>query len=263
MKCITRFVLGLAFALLLPLQAFGAWSATLSTDGFEIDNAAAMQPRLLYIDGVASQAYVKGAPLILNTYLVDAAAAASANLIGVSAEAKTLPAATDASDDRKLALYMADSSTIWRAMWATPLDDAALSAISAGGTDIAFGAALTYGNAAVDNSIRGHTVHIYKGPGTGEWRYITAYDAAGGATGNQMITVDRPFSITPTTSSYFIILGTGTDGQGVYPGGHIDIGTSPKLAGNDIAGAYTVVDIDQAWQGIIKVRITDTVFQAP
>ena len=264
MKRFVPVILGALLAIF-ATSALAAFSITETIPGFR-PILGKYSPKKGY--GVAAQAYTVGEPLILNanTRLLDAAVNGSADIVGVSLEAKTLPAATSTDDDHLL-LYVSAEDAIFEVNFdaASWLDDAAAALIAADGTSIAFTANLTYGNAAVDSSVRGHAIVCYAGPCKGEWRIITAYDAAGGATGDQMVTLNRPFSVLPTTSAYFIILGTGTDTQGVVPGRPCDLGTTSasNVLGNDISGSCIVESLERAWQGVLHVRFTNTIYQAP
>lgn len=270
MKTSVKIFLALVLSLGISSQAMAAFSITRTVPGFRLLKYLNQgHPREAKIAGAAATSYTLGQPLILSatTKLLAAAVNGSADIIGVVLKAATTPAATSSSDDHLVLIERNLQDAVFEvnldaASW---LDEGVATAVSTDGTQIAFDAGLTYGNAAVDNSIRGHALVCYSGPGAGEWRYIIDYDAAGGATGSQQVTVNRPFSVLPTTSSYFIILGTGSDGAGFVPGNKADLGSTSasKIKGSDVTGACLIHSLDHAHEGVIEVQFTDRVDQAP
>jgi hypothetical protein len=256
------YVILFALALALPVQA--SFSVTKSTVGFE-PYQYMTPPRIVPMVGAPSEAFTKGQPLVLNALgYVTAAANGSANIVGVAMETKTMAASTSA-DDHTLLVETNLSGTLWKANLdaAGWLEDAVATAVASAGTSIAFGAGLT--TATADDNANGHALVCYSGTCRGQWRYVIDYDASGHATGEQAVLIDRPFDTLPTTSSYFILLGTGTANQGIVEGGHIDLGsTAPsKLKGTDYAGALLVVSLEHVADGVLIVKFTDTVEQAP
>lgn len=265
-----RIIVVSALLVALCSQAWAAFSITETIPGFRVRYfLGGGHSHELRIPGAASTAYTLGQPMGISATLNTAAALANggSNALGVTLEAITTPAAATSSDAKRLRLETNLEQAVFEANFdaASWLDDAAAVTVSSDGIDIAFDVGLTYGNAAVDNSIRGHALVCYSGPGKGEWRYITAYDAAGGGTGSQQVSVDRPFGQTITTSSHFIILGTGSDGGGVVPGHATDLGSTSasKVKGSDGAGPLLVWSLERAYLGVIEVRFTDNVWHAP
>lgn len=247
-----------------------AWTATAKPlpVGFEYDHTLGGHgdTEAISYRATPGASYTKGQMLVRGTTsrLAYAAAAGASDVIGICHESKTIPAAT-VKGHHTIKVY-ANPNIVWRAalLAGTFLDDAAAALVDANNYIIAFTANLTYANAAVDNSVRGHALVCYDGPGKGEWRTIQDYDAAGGGTGNQQCTVDEPFNTTITTDSKFVIMGTGTDGQGIVEGSLIDLAATPTcLSGKDITGPCLVHSMRQAWEGVLYVRIVDLISSAP
>ena len=258
----------LALALLLPVQAFGAFAVSRTVIGLELKhfmNNGVSRP--VQYAGVAAEVFTKGQVIVLEAGgLATGGAAAGTDIIGVSLENKTIPAATSYSDTHLLWV----ETNLRDAVWKINLDAAAeieedgdVDAVSTAGAWIAFGTTL---GATTDDDLNGHSVICYSGPCKGQWRVILDYDDTGGANaGEQEIQLNRPFYPNADTSSSMIILGTGTADQGIHPGETVDLGgtDATKMSGDDYAGPLLIVGFDEIAYGIAYVQIVDTMFAAP
>ena len=208
----------------------------------------------------AAATYAVGDPIVITNKKAAVAAAAGANVVGLCTKAMTAPAVTGAFAWVEVDLFKPVPHLI--ANVETPYDDGTVAATAL--NVASFGATFTGANVAVDNSIRQAVLYVYDGPGRGEARLINDYDAAGGAQGAQQCTFDFLIDGLSTTSKC-IVLGSGSDGEGIYPGGPVDCGgvLAYNIALNDIAGAYIVLGFEDLHRGILHFTPTDTVFNAP
>ena len=266
-----RVFLVLVMALLIPLESWGAFAITKNVQGFQLAYCEGGPSRPIRLPATAAEAFTVGQPVIRAsaTSLLTGAVAADTNIIGVSLEARTIPAATSSSSNHDLLIEsnLRDCVFAVNLDASSELDDAAVTYQAT--KYLGFGTGLTYATEAVNNSIDGHLIVIYDGPCAGQARVCVDYDAAGGAA-DQLCELNRPFgdqntACTPTTDSSVIILGTGTDTQGIFVGGKTDIGGTSTSAfdGSDIAGPLMIVNLDEVWKGVILVSFTDNVWSAP
>lgn len=230
--------------------------------GYLIDKISGIEQRgvanRMKLLAVPSTAYTKGQPVYIANGRATVMAAAGANAVGTVRSAYTSTAATTAGP-QEVDVDLYREVPVYRAACEVPYeDDIACTYVSS--NTVGFNANMVGANAAVDNSVR-YNIGLHMK--TGQYRLFTAYDAAGGAH-PQLCTLDYTIAGL-AVGDKFCVLGSGSDGGGLFPGSPCDLGAVDplKISLSDVAGAYIVMDISMVHRGWILIAPTDLLFQAP
>lgn len=171
-----------------------ALTASRTTQGFElIGNMFGAAPNPNLYELTPNTAFAKGDMVVLTDGKVAAAAANATNVLGVMAE--TFTTTTNPSAAATYGLVYDNPFNIYRCTFADHRDAAATGGTSTTLLDTALAT-------STDDVWNGAYLYIYEGPGAGDIRTVKDYTGA-----TDTLTVEKAFSATPTTASYYILLG--------------------------------------------------------
>lgn len=197
-------------------------TASRTTQGFEpINNRTGFAPNPRLYELTPNTAFSIGDAVVKTDGLIAKAAANATSVYGVMAQAFTTT--TNPSTGGVFGLVYDDPNQIFRCTFADHIDGTAT-----GGTTTTLIDTVNL-TADTNDYWNGALVYIYEGPGAGDIRTVSDFDAA-----SDTITVTKPFTATITTSSKYIILGyaTGAEDLVLNVGSNIDLKDENTLDAN-------------------------------
>ena len=214
-----------------------AYTAPRTTQGFElIGNMFGPAPNPNAYILTPNTDFAKGDMVVLTNGMVAKAAANATNVLGVMAMSYSKTA--NPSAKQTMGLVYDNPYNIYRCSFADHRDAAATSGTTTTLID-------TQLATSADDVWNGAMLWIYEGPGAGDVRIVKDYTGA-----TDILTVEEPFTATPTTSSKYILLGeAGAAGDVIFPGAAgVDLKDENTIDANaankDGDGPLAVLSID-------------------